>query len=102
MAEIEFWKRSSVNDNGCWIWSGPEWNGYGFVYFNGKTQRVHRLAWKLFNKKEINNKCVCHTCDNPLCINPAHLWLGSQKENMQDRVDKGRKLKQRDYKFNSK
>ena len=63
------------------------------IRFNGKKASVytHRLAFWLHNPDiDIKGVCVCHTCDNPACINPAHLWAGTHKQNMHDRDAKGR------------
>ena len=62
-----------------------------FIGFEGKQHSVHRVVWQLFTgAKPPINKCVCHHCDNPLCINPDHLFLGSRSDNMQDCIKKGR------------
>jgi hypothetical protein len=55
--------------------------------------RVHRLAWELFRGPIIKGSCVLHKCDNMLCFNPDHLFLGTRTENMKDKVEKGRQTK---------
>ncbi len=86
----------------CWMWKGtkalPLSNGmqYGsFGFYDGKTinYRVHRFAWMLANGRIPDGKVIMHRCDVPLCVNPRHLRLGTQIENMQDMVDKGRVAK---------
>jgi hypothetical protein len=76
----------------CWVWTGARGaNGYGFVSGYSFTERfAHRLAWTMANGPIPEGKWVLHTCDNPPCVNPAHLFLGSAKDNAQDRDRKGR------------
>lgn len=75
----------------CWEWQGPKsGNGYGHLSV-GKSIALgaHRLSYEL-HRGPAHKMCVLHRCDNPLCVNPAHLWLGTQSENIQDRTSKGR------------
>jgi len=82
--------RCTVTSSGCWQWNGAhDTRGYGFVIYDGKRTRTHRLAYLLF-KGPVKNLCVCHRCDNPPCINPEHLFLGTQTDNMNDARNKGR------------
>lgn len=81
----------SVKDKqtGCIVWMGAKTNGYAVINFQGLNHRVHRLvAQAKFG--ELGKKVVCHKCDRPSCINPSHLFLGTQKENIQDCISKGR------------
>ena len=67
--------------------------GYGVVKIggrNGKTYLAHRVSYELFVGPIPDGMFVCHTCDNPACILPAHLWLGTNQQNMQDASRKGR------------
>lgn len=79
---------------GCIHWTGTQAGlgvGYGSVYFNGKSQFVHRVVFQLCNPKvEISELNVNHHCDNPKCINAKHLYAGTQSENVLDTVRRGR------------
>ena len=82
-------------DGGCWEWvSGKDADGYGL--FKGLVgsalyKRAHRWSWAFHNQKEIPKwGNICHKCDNPSCVNPDHLWLGTAMENQQDKHQKGR------------
>ena len=79
-------------DDECWIWSGTiSYAGYGLYRLSGKQYRAHRLMYEHANKRRLkDDECVCHTCDNPSCVNPDHLFVGSHDDNMADMVEKGR------------
>lgn len=80
--------------NGCWEWQLSLNGGYGQFAVAGKMYAAHRLAYEIYTKKAIpKNMCVCHTCDNPKCINPDHLFLGNSQDNIDDKVVKGRQAK---------
>jgi len=84
-----------VDDNDCWVWTGyKNHKGYGRVayYINGKTIRLgaHRLSYLLHTGEDPGSLCVCHKCDNPSCINPQHLFLGTIGDNNRDAFRKGR------------
>ncbi len=78
--------------SGCWEWYGPKYrNGYGKFSVRYKGVLAHRYAYQVLGGRElVDGKCVCHTCDNRLCVNPAHLRQETQKWNMQDAKSKGR------------
>lgn len=75
----------------CWLWKGAiKVKGYGGFGVGGRVWLTHRLAYFLEFNFLPKNLCVCHSCDNPSCVNPKHLWLGTNKQNVEDRVRKGR------------
>ena len=88
--EIRFYEKVKKS-SGCWIWIGAIDNvGYGNLRINGKTYRAHRLSYELtFGPIQVG-MCVLHRCDNRKCVNPDHLFLGTKKDNMIDKVQKGR------------
>ena len=84
-------KKTTIDAKGCWIWKGSKHRqGYGNIRFNQKYGLAHRVAWEVFKGKIPEDLKVCHKCDVTSCCNPDHLFLGSQKENVQDGIVKGR------------
>lgn len=80
-----------VTESGCWIWIGATYlNGYGQFFINKIVTGAHRAAWMLFKGEIPKGMRVCHTCDVPCCVNPAHLFLGTAKDNSQDMLGKDR------------
>lgn len=76
--------------NTCWIWKGAQRNTYGAFKFGDKVIDTHRVSYLLFKGDIPEGMQVCHSCDVRLCVNPDHLWLGTQSDNMQDCSNKGR------------
>lgn len=89
--ERTFWVRVQ-RSNTCWLWEGHLSSGYaGYVRFDTKRERAHRVAWTLHNGRIPPGKVICHNCpggDNSVCVNPKHLFVGTQKDNMLDRARK--------------
>lgn len=77
--------------SGCWKWiASYAPGGYGQFCFDGSMRRAHRVSWIIHNGPIPEGMLVCHRCDNPSCVNPEHLFLGTHKDNMRDMIAKGR------------
>lgn len=90
----EFWAKvdKSGGPDACWPWTGARWTirPYGHLERNGHKIKAHRYSWELTHGPIPTGLQVCHLCDNPPCCNPTHLFLGTQQDNMDDMVSKGR------------
>jgi hypothetical protein len=94
-AHAAFWPRvdMSAGPYGCWPWTGgKKHDGYGILRIFGRHEGAHRASWILTNGPiDDASIFVCHRCDNPPCVNPAHLFLGTHLDNMRDMIRKGRR-----------
>ncbi len=85
-----FWERVDVGD-GCWLWRGyKNRQGYGVVWVKGRQWRAHRLMWHAYVGTIPQGHDVLHHCDNPSCVRPDHLFIGTDRDNAADRESKGR------------
>lgn len=88
--QASFWVKVNKTDT-CWLWTAATTNGgYGVVNHRGVISRAHRLAWEWENGPVPTGMQMCHHCDNPKCVRPSHLFIGTAKENMEDMARKGR------------
>lgn len=92
----DFWSKIAIkSDDECWLWLfSRDKNGYGYFSFQGKTLKAHKVAYLLTCHGPLQFKYhICHSCDNPSCCNPKHLWAGTSQQNTKDRNNKNRQAK---------
>ena len=88
-----FWDKvdKRCGQDSCWEWkAGQDSNSYGLYWLYGKHEKAHRVAWMKTNGEIPSGMLVCHHCDNRVCCNPSHLFLGTHSDNAKDMVNKGR------------
>lgn len=89
-ASWRLYRNIQVTPN-CWIWQGSENNGYGRIYINGRRHLAHRLSYELHHLVKLErSQVIRHKCNNPLCVNPDHLQVGTQQDNINDMITAGR------------
>lgn len=91
--DIAFWKKVTINDLfECWTWNGSTTgkSGYGQMKWDGRLQVASRVAWRIAHGVIPKDLFVLHKCDNRLCVNPNHLFLGTTQDNADDMKAKGR------------
>ena len=89
----DFWSKV-VKGSYCWEWTAAkDEDGYGFFWWKNKQVRAHRFSAEHFGGLSVGGIQVLHTCDNPSCVNPKHLFVGTNADNMRDKNEKGRQVR---------
>jgi len=76
----------------CWMWTASRRNGYGQMKVDGRVISAHRISYEIHNGPVLAGMFICHRCDVKLCVNPAHMFLGTHADNMRDMTIKGRSV----------
>jgi hypothetical protein len=80
-----------LDENQCWEWKGKiDAYGYGYICNNNKTLKSHRVSYEIYYSEPLGDLHCLHKCDNPSCVNPLHLFSGTNFDNIRDKVNKGR------------
>ena len=80
-----------LDENLCWNWNGTKDKGnYGVLYHNKKALKAHRISYEIYYSEPLNELHCLHKCDNPSCVNPNHLFSGTNSDNVRDKIEKGR------------
>ncbi len=93
--EFERFISRVIKSDGCWEWVGSKYRG-GYGHFRRKIDgkwkmyKTHRYSYEYYTKTDALNNLICHTCDNPSCVNPDHLFIGTPQDNHDDMRSKGR------------
>lgn len=89
--EERFEDKIFYSPDGCWYWTAASSMGYGQFMLNGKSVKAHRLSYEIHKGPVSTELDVLHTCDNSRCVNPDHLYLGNDFDNMRDMIKRGRR-----------
>jgi predicted nucleic acid-binding Zn ribbon protein len=90
----KFFNSKVIKKDGCWGWSASlDKNGYPMIFAGHTKVKGHRVSYEIFKGEIPKGFCVCHSCDNPTCTNPEHLWICTKYENQLDKQKKGRSSK---------
>jgi hypothetical protein len=86
-------EKNVIIQEGCWGWKGEvSSSGYGRISYSSKRMQLHRVSWMIYYSEIPDGMWVLHKCDNPICSNPEHLFLGTHNDNVQDMISKGRRI----------
>lgn len=100
--ERKFWERVDMSGD-CWEWQrATTGEGYGNLWIDGKNVRAHRYSYSLAHGPIPEGMCICHHCDNPVCVRPSHLFMGTNGDNIRDAFAKGKFDRRGEKNANSK